>query len=518
MRLIAHFEEATRRNPDREFLRFVTMDGATELSFTYAQANLEASRRARGLRNLGIVLGDRVALLQPNSHDWVLWYLAALKIGAVSVALNPEAPLRELQALVSDAGARLVLADDSHADVAHAVGSGCPNVEAVLAPGGGDGIVAVGDVLASVPAEGVTHDRAISDRSCVAVIFSSGTTGARPKAVMITDRQLVIGIGAYGEAAGIRAEDRIFLCTPIFHSCTLAWGITLCVLSGATIVLTDRFSASRHWQALERSGATVFWTMGSIIHILLQSPVSEMETRAVSRLRTIFAAGIGRQIRTAILRWPGVQLIDGYGLSESPGTIAFDDSFSQNEAYACIGRPVSSVRMRVIDPDSGRECASHETGEIVIDLDNGFAGYLNNPEANGEAIRGGLFHTGDLGYCDDEGRLYFVSRIKDIIRRGGQNISAGEVEQVALQHPNVAEAAAVPMPDDVLGEKVALFCVLRNLRDPLTLDALRQFCEGRLARYRIPEHLEIIAAAEIPRTATGKIAKFQLRQRLAAAH
>jgi acyl-CoA synthetase (AMP-forming)/AMP-acid ligase II len=257
--------------------------------------------------------------------------------------------------------------------------------------------------------------------------------------------------------------------------------------------------------------------MGSIIHILLQSPVSDVETRAVSRLRVIFAAGIGRKVDVALKRWPDVQLIDGYGLSESPGTIAFDDSFAQTEPYPCIGRPVSSVSMKIVDPNTGRECAVRETGEITIDIENGFAGYLNNADANSEAIRGGIFHTGDLAYRDEAGRFYFVSRIKDIIRRGGQNIAAGEVEQVVLQHPAVAEVAAVPMPDPVLEERVAVFCVLKDPTLTLSLSELRAFCEGRLATYRIPEHLEVVAVNDIPRTATGKLAKFQLRQQLAKA-
>jgi acyl-CoA synthetase (AMP-forming)/AMP-acid ligase II len=512
MLLIERFEDVARKHPDRDFVDFIGMQEKPSRRISYGKANIASSQRARLLAGLGITRGDTIAILQPNSIDWVLWYLASMKLGVTAAALNTESVEEELVDLVDQSGAKVLVADEPRADVASAISRRRPKLSAVLTPQQVTGTRGIDDMLATVPTDVLTHSRENSLDDVLAIIFSSGTTGARPKAVQVSNRQMVVGNGAYLESVPMSAADRILLVTPIFHSCTLSWGLTLTILSGATAVLAERFSASRFWDQVEQWKPSILWTMGSIVHILLQHPISQIERQAAARLRVIFAAGLGNRAKVVAERWQHAIVVDGYGLTESPGTTAFSDCFEHNEPYHCIGRPVSSVEMRIINPVTGAQCKTREHGEIVLSRNNGFRGYLNNPTAMAEVIKDDGFHTGDIAYMDESGRFFFVDRMKDIIRRGDKNISAGEIEQCLMRHPDIAEVAAVPRPDNVLGERIAVFILPKNSIVRLSREDVTGFCKGRLAVYKIPEFVRIVAAEELPRTPTGKIAKFRLKQ------
>ncbi len=511
--LIARFEAAVEATPDKLFLHFFDVASDEETRVTYAEADREASRRAHLLRGYGLQRGERIGILQPNSVEWILFYLAAQKAGLVTVALNAEALGEELSALVRESGIRLIVADAPRAAVAAGLKAQCPNLLAVLSDGGLAETQDFRPVLCGLP-DRFVHDAEIDPDGCVAIIFSSGTTSARPKAVQVGNRQLVVGIGCYAEQTGISPDERLMLVTPIFHSCTLSWGISMTMLKGCTLVLTSRFSAGSFWDHARRGRASFLWTMGSIAHILMQYPVTPVEKEAAAGLRQIFAAGTGSRMPEALARWPNVRYFDAYGLTESPATLATEDCYGLPDPYPCVGRPVAAVDLRIVDLETGERCQPGQPGEIVIDLENGFLGYLGNPAAMAEAVRDGVFHTGDLAYMDSERRVFFMDRLKEIIRSGGRNISAGEVEQAMLAHPNVAEVAAVPQPDPVLGEKVAIFCVLKDPARGLDVAEARAHCDGRLPEYRRPSYVYVMSVDEIPRTPTGKLAKFRLKQML----
>ncbi|SOE86823.1 long-chain acyl-CoA synthetase/crotonobetaine/carnitine-CoA ligase [Burkholderia sp. YR290] len=513
MLLIDYFEQvATGSSRDRPFLHFVADDPASDVMLTYEEADLKCSHYARALVACGVTHGECIAMLQPNSAEWVLWYFAAQKIGAVVCALNTDFRVESLAAIVRSARAKAIVADSAHVELALTLKRECPLVDRVFSPTGAAGVEAISRFAEVYGATHLSRANALDPEDITAIILSSGTTGNKPKAIRLSNRALIKGNGAYLSAVPIAPSDKVLIVTPIFHSCTLAWAITATVMSGATIVLAGRFSSSRFWEQADRSGASVLWTMGTIIHILLKLPRVATELAVASRISTIFAAGMGKRVQDAKSRWPEVRFVDGYGLTESVGTIATDDSFKQSDPFVCVGRPVPGIDLRIVDPDTGQDTATRQAGEIVLRYGQGFSGYLDNDDAMRESVRDGWFHTGDLAYRDEEGRVYFVDRVKDIIRCGGKNIAASEVEQAYACHPEVSEVLAMPAPDDLYGEQVAIVVVPKDPLREFSIAEIQAYGQSRLAPFKIPKRVFTVAIEDLPRTPTGKYSKAALKQ------
>jgi acyl-CoA synthetase (AMP-forming)/AMP-acid ligase II len=503
MILIDHFEETARTTPEREFLYFAAPDPGDDAVMSYAEADRRASATARQLRARGISRGDVVALMLPNGPDWLIWYLACQKIGAITCGLNSQLLVPELVANVDDVEARVIVATPGTMAKARDVAQGCRHEPEIAKP-----TKYHGD-------EPLARDPALGESDTVSVIFTSGTTGVRPKALTVPHSALVHGMAWYLRELGYRSDDRIMIVTPLFHGAALNWAVSMALIAGATLVVTEHFSASRFWDQAERSRATVLWTLAAIPFILLTLPPSDAERRALMHLRNLFAAGAGIRWREITDRF-GPIFLDGFGMSETPGTLTGPDSFDHDEPFPCVGRPVPGVDLRIVDPETGETCPPRTTGEIVVRYGQGFSGYLNNPEAFTEAVRDGWFHTGDLAYCDETGRIFFVDRIKDIIRRGSENLSAREIEQAMIAHPEVAEAYAVAGPHPILGEIVCAFLVPREAGRVFGLDEIRAFCAGRLATIKLPEEVRTVASESLPRTPTGRVKKFRLKEQLRA--
>jgi acyl-CoA synthetase (AMP-forming)/AMP-acid ligase II len=300
------------------------------------------------------------------------------------------------------------------------------------------------------------------------------------------------------------------LVTPLFHACSMYWGVTLVILAGATLVLAERFSATRFWEQALRGHVSIVWTMGTITAILLQLPPGEAEREACRRLRTVFAVGISARQKQARERW-GCDIVDGFGMTETAGTVTDPDSFNNSERFPCVGKPVPGIDLRLMDPATGAFCSVRAHGEIVVRFGQGFSGYFDNPQAEADSIRGEWFHTGDLGYFDERGQLYFVDRLKDIVRRGGENISAREVEQTLLSYPPVREAVVVAAPHPIYGEVVMAYLVPNDDARTFTVEEIRDYCADRLAAFKIPVHVRTVRSDALPRTPTGKVQKFRLR-------
>jgi acyl-CoA synthetase (AMP-forming)/AMP-acid ligase II len=517
MLLIDYFERvATGSSKDRPFLHFVADDPASDVVLTYEEADLKCSHYARALLACGVTRGQCVAMLQPNSVEWVLWYFAAQKIGAVTCALNTDFNLESLADIVRSARAKAIVSDSAHVELALALKNECPLVEKVFARENVEGVDAISYFPDAREASHLSRAEALDPEDITAIILSSGTTGNKPKAIQLSNRALIKGNGAYLSAVPISPSDKVLIVTPIFHSCTLAWAISATVISEATIVLAARFSSSRFWEQANRSGASILWTMGTVIHILLKLPRVATEVAVTPRISTIFAAGMGKRVQDAKSRWPGSRFVDGYGLTESVGTIATDDSFRQAEPFVCVGRPVPGIDLRIVDLDTGKDAATRQPGEILLRYGQGFSGYLCNDVAMRESVRDGWFHTGDLAYWDEEGRVYFVDRIKDVIRCGGKNISASEVEHAYASHPEVSEVLALPAPDDIYGEQVAIVVVPKDPLRRFSIAEMRAYGESRLAQFKIPKMVFNLAMEDLPRTPTGKYSKAVLKRKVLA--
>jgi acyl-CoA synthetase (AMP-forming)/AMP-acid ligase II len=362
-------------------------------------------------------------------------------------------------------------------------------------------VLSFAELLASAPSDARDRLRETPPLFVAGLMYTSGTTTGRPKAVAynsdVQGRQV-----DYVEMFGVDTTDRIMFATPLFHA--NAMGAWQCALGyGASAVFQRKFSATGFWSVVDEYRPSVLFTLAPIVNILMGRPAARIERS--SRFRVMIVLGSGPNAPAIEERF-GAPVIDWYGMTEAgSGTYT---RLGDERRPGSAGRrfPDSTMQVR---RDDGTEAAPGEVGEVSFRVDTiHFGGYVDDDEANGAAVRDGWFLTGDLGYFDADGYFFFVDRKKDIVRRGGVNISSIEVETVLRAHPSVADVAIVAMPDDMLGERIVAFVVAAAGEVP-ALDDLRRFAAEDLAHYKLPDAVVIVD--DLPRTASGKVEKFRLR-------
>jgi acyl-CoA synthetase (AMP-forming)/AMP-acid ligase II len=334
-------------------------------------------------------------------------------------------------------------------------------------------------------------------------MYTSGTTTGRPKAVAMRASEQGRQVD-YVEMLGVSRRDRAMFVTPLFHGNAMgAWQSALAY--GASAVFQRRFSVRTFWDLADRYRPTYLFTLSPIVNILMGRRPSAVERAHNFRVLVVLGSGPSAP---AIEQRFGAPVIDWYGMTEAgSGTYT---RLEDERRPGSAGRPFPNSAMHVVRDDL-TEASPGEVGEVAFRLDGiTFDGYVDDAEASAEAIRGDFFLTGDLGYFDDDRYFYFVDRKKDIVRRGGENVSTIEVETVLRQHPSVADIAIVAKPDRVLGEVIVAFVVGDGEAPSVTAAALRRFGTGTLADFKLPD--EVILVDELPRTATGKVEKFRLRK------
>jgi len=339
------------------------------------------------------------------------------------------------------------------------------------------------------------------------IIYTSGTTG-KPKGAELTHFQLYMNCTVAGELFGFRDDDIGVAVLPMFHVFGLSSVLNTAVRFGGTLVLIPRFEPDAVLDAIARYRCTIFSGVPTMYYTLLQADVA---SRDLSSLRVGISGGAaipGEVIRAFEEKFPGVVILEGYGLSETASTTTFNVSAEQRKVLS-IGKPIWGVEVRVVDEqDKPLPPGSENIGEIVIRGHNVMKGYYGNLAATAEAFRGGWFHTGDLAYADKDGYLFVVDRKKDMLIRGGYNVYPREIEEVLFGHPAVAEAAVVGKADPKLGEEILAFVVPKPgaEADP---DDIMAYCRERLAAYKYPREVRI--AEDLPKGPTGKILKRELR-------
>jgi long-chain acyl-CoA synthetase len=341
------------------------------------------------------------------------------------------------------------------------------------------------------------------------LLYTSGTTG-RPKGAELTHFQMFMACTVGGETFGYRPDDVTLLVLPLFHVFGLSSTLNVAVRYGGSVVLVPRFGVDAVLDALEQRRCTLFCGVPTMYIALLHADVSG---RDLSALRVGVSGGAsipGEVIRGFEEKFPGVVILEGYGLSETVALATFNRS-AEDRRVLSIGKPMWGVDVRVFD-DADRELppGADHVGEIVIRGHNVMKGYYNNTAATAEAMRGGWFRTGDLGFRDSDGFFFIVDRKKDLVIRGGFNVYPREVEEVLHQHPAVSDAAVIGRRDERLGEEVVAYVTLRPGAQAEPAELI-EFGKQRLAAYKYPREVRILD--ELPRNAAGKVLKSELRAR-----
>ena len=480
-----------------------------DLSFTYAQVDEISGRVASALLATGLVRGDKVAVQLPNVPQFLFAYFGILKAGLVMVPLNPLLVAPEVAYHLQDSDTKVLITFEMFA--AEAV-KGAAQVEGVTTyvvnlPGNDerpegtkhfDELYFADDTRELVPTE--ADDTAV-------LLYTSGTTG-KPKGAELTHFQLFMNCTVAGGLFDYQDSDVGIAVLPLFHVFGLSSVLNTSVRYGGTVVLVPRFEMEAVLEAMEKHSVTIFSGVPTMYFALLAADTS---SRDLSALRVGVSGGAaipGEVIRSFEEKFPGVVVLEGYGLSETASTTTFNVNAEQRKVLS-IGRPIWGVQCQVVDEDDKPLPAGEaHVGEIVIRGHNVMKGYYKNPEATAEAMRGGWFHTGDLGYVDDDGFYFIVDRKKDLVIRGGYNVYPREIEEVLYAHPAVAEAAVIGRPDDKLGEEVVAV-VSQQAGADVTPEELIAWCKERLAAYKYPREVRIVA--ELPKGPTGKILKKELR-------
>jgi long-chain acyl-CoA synthetase len=492
--------EGALAHPDKPMLHI------GPLSFSYARVDELSGQVAAGLRAAGLGRGDALALQLPNVPEFVFAYFGALKAGLTVVPLNPLLRAPEIAYHLADSGAKVLVTFDAFAEEAAKGVAGADGVRLYVVGTAGD--AASFDELYAAEDD---HDvEPMNSDDTAVIIYTSGTTG-RPKGAELTHFQMYMTCSVAGDTFAYRDDDVSMAVLPLFHVFGLSSVMNTAVYSGATLVLVPRFDVGAVLDAIEQRRVSVFCGVPTMFIALMHADLSG---RDVSSLRICVSGGAsipGEVIKGFEAAYPGAPILEGYGLSETCAIATFNRS-AEDRRVLSIGKRLWGIEVRVVDAqDEPLPPGPENVGEIVLRGHNVMKGYRGRPEATAEAMRGGWFHTGDIGYGDEDGFFFIVDRKKDLVIRGGFNVYPREVEEVLHEHPAVLEAAVVGRPDDRLGEEVVAFLSLKP-GSATTPEEVVAFCKERLAAYKYPREVRLVEA--LPKGPSGKVLKTELRAQL----
>ncbi|HRO58047.1 MAG TPA: long-chain fatty acid--CoA ligase [Burkholderiaceae bacterium] len=490
-------------------------------SISYKELDALSSRLAHAMSSRGIVAGDRVALFLPNVPEFAVTYYAAQRIGAVPVSINAIFRAAEVEYLVNDSGARVVFTMPELAGFV--IRERCPGVEHVIVVDGPSATPADGPITASAtPTAAGTEalsewidgqpdrfdpvDRAADDPA--ALLYSSGTTGF-PKGVTLTQSNIASNVATAAKYSGYRPDDRLAAFLPMFHVYGQNYILNAAIVSGATVSLFRRFVPGQVLGAIERDRITMFFGVPTIFIGLLSMDLSPYDLSSI-RYEMSAAATMPEEVSRRWTERFGRRVFEGYGLTECSPFACYNDLVEHR--FGSVGRAVEGFELAIFDEED-REQPRGEWGEIVIRGPGVMKGYWNRPEDSERTLRGGWLHSGDIGRMDEDGYVYIVDRVKDMINVSGFKVWPAEVEQYLYRMPQVQELAVYGVPHPEKGEQVAV-AIVPKAGHALDAEQVIAWCRESIAAYKVPAIVEIVD--ELPKSPTGKILKRVLREQARA--
>ncbi|NEP80589.1 MAG: long-chain fatty acid--CoA ligase [Okeania sp. SIO3B3] len=495
MNITQHIERCAQFFPYKTALIF------EEKALTYEELNELANRVTNGLQYLGIKCGDRVALFLPNIPEFVIAYLAILKLGAVVVSVNSMLKSDEVCFILNDSEAVAVVTTESlreqipDRDLAF-----LKNV--LIAEGETDTDIG----LSTLMEKGSSDFKTVSmePTAPAAIVYTSGTTGF-PKGATLSHGNICSNMYSVKHCCQIDSDDKLLLFLPLFHCFGQNFILNGGLNAGATIILQRRFKTEDVLKAVENHGVTMFFGVPTVFLRLLEEGVSQSDFNSV---RYYFSAAAKMSVEL-VCQWQkfcGKLIYEGYGLTETSPFASYNHDLRYK--LGSIGMPIENVEMKVVN-EAGKELECGEVGELLIRGPNVMLGYWNRQTETQKVLQNGWFHTGDLGRMDEDNYFYIVDRLKDMINVSGFKVYPSEVERVILKHPAVLEAAVYGVSDRLKGEVVCANIVLKSSQF-VSAEDMKSFCSQRIANYKVPHTFRFVDS--IPKNATGKVLKRVLQQ------
>ncbi|QDX93887.1 AMP-binding protein [Brevibacillus laterosporus] len=524
-------DETVGKFPDKQAIIYQEIG----LTYTYREFQHVCNQLARGFMALGIQPGEHIAIWANNVPEWVLTQFATAKMGGVLVTVNTSYRTHELEYLLRQSDATTLLVIDqlkevSYVDMLHEI---CPELQQAL-PGELQAerlphlrrVIYIGEKrqpgmylftdlyqLAEqvTEAEQIDRQKTLQPDQVVNMQYTSGTTGF-PKGVMLSHYNIINNAIQVASCQNLSQQDRVCIPVPFFHCFGCVMGTLACVATGAAMVPVITFQSKVVLEVVSKERCTALYGVPTMFIAELNEPAFTQYD--LSSLRTGIMAGspCPEEVMKNVVDKMGMRDITiAYGQTESSPVVTqtrVDDSIERR--VSTVGRKHDLVEMMLMNPSTGEEVAIGEQGELCTRGYQVMKGYYNMPEQTAKAIDSeGWLHTGDLATVDEDGYYRITGRLKDMIIRGGENIYPREIEEFLYTHPKVLDVQVIGVPDPLYGEQV-LACVKAREGESLSSDELKDFCQGKIARYKIPYYLQIVH--EYPMTASGKIQKYKLRE------
>lgn len=495
-------EDHAALTPDKTLLRY---PGVDESYNAFAQS---AARAADALYDLGVRAGDNVCVMLGNHPDYLHIWLGLARLGAVVVPINVHLKGEGLGYIIEHSGAKLLIVESELVERIFALPAPPSALTTIVVRGSAPASSRCLDWDALVATDWPSSPRVkIAPDAVASILYTSGTTGP-PKGVMLSHAAYLNSAHSFAEEmVHATSDDVLFTTLPLFHINAQAHTVLPAIHLNATMAISPRFSASSFWNEIRQSRATIFNSLAAMIPILCKQPASPDDRRHNARLTA--CAATPKDVWLQFEERFGVTIVEGYGLTETAGFCVTNPL--DNTRVGSIGQAMSWVETRVVDP-ADHDMPIGKVGEIAIRPSAPHVlmeGYYKMPEQTTEAMRGGWFHSGDAGQLDPDGFLYFVDRIKQSIRRRGENISSWEVEKIVNAHPKVLESAAVGVPSE-LGEEDVKVCVVARPGETIDPVEVIQWCETRMAYFMVPRYVAL--RESLPKTATERVEKYKLKQ------
>ena len=488
--------------------------------YTFQELQDRVNRLANSLADLGLGAGDRVAIIEVNTPQFIESYLASAKLDAIFVPFNYRAQADEITHMINTTEPTILMVGARYQEVIRSILTNVtpPNYVVALEERNGSEWLFYDDLLDSSSPEELHFPQA-NDEDITLLMFTAGTTGA-PKAVMLTHQSFSSFMLSNVTPADPEAEERNLLPVPLYHIAGMQ-ALLAAIYGGRTLVLMRQFEAQQWMELVQKERARRTGVVPTMLKQVLDHPRFGDYDLSSLRIITYGAAPMPLEvIKRAVAALPNARFINAFGQTETASTITMlppEDHILEGTSQeiekklkhlTSVGKPLDDVEVAIVDED-GKEVPIGEVGEIAARGPRLMKGYWRDAKATSGVIHGGWLYTGDLGYRDEEGYIYLTGRSKDFIKRGGEMISPEEVEQVLMSHPAVEDAAIIGIPDVQWGERVRSVIVPRK-DSTVTGQELIDYCHQRLASFKKPE--SVVFVDELPRNPLGKVLKRVLRE------